>query len=266
MAMKGFSGKLALAAATGPAAFAAGTSNAALVTVSTPLSISFTDLPEPTLYNRPELDSVPWDVDGDGNTDFVLQARRSMFFSGSGLVQGNFNSNQISKRRWFLNPGGYLSASTLNGLGILFPSSSGGAPFSGSATPSIGANPLYSGVLFSYSRQQTSINPPNSNYSYLSGAGLAFGYSAGDNNIAFAFGSGGNTHYGWAIVNLTDAPGFRPTIKQWTYETEPDTPVHVGAVPVPAMLAPSLALLAFGAAGVRRWREGKAHRQEQTAA
>lgn len=266
MAMKSFVGRFALAAAAGPAAVAVGAADAALVTVSTPLSISFTDLPEPTLYNRPELDSVPWDVDGDGYTDFVLQARRSMFFSTSGIVWGTNNSNNISKYRYFLSCRGYWSRSALNGIGFFRQPVGFNPVIPRSATPVTGPYSLAQRATLSRSFRMTSINVPYSSYYNFSDTGISSGFSEGDNNIAFAFQSGGNTHYGWAVVNLTDAPDFRPTIKQWTYETEPDTPVHVGEVPVPAMLAPSLALLAFGAAGVRRWREGKAHRQEQTAA
>lgn len=241
MATKSFASKLALAAATGPAVVAAGTADAALVTVSTPLSISFTDLPEPILANRPELEAVLWDVDGDGYTDFVLQAQRSDFFSSSGIVWGVNNKNDVSKYRYFLNSGGFWSRSTLNGIGFFRQPLGWNPAIPASVTPVTGPYSLGQGVTLSRSFQMTSYVPRYATYYSFSTIGLGAGFSEGDNNIAFAFKSGGNTHYGWAIVNLTDAPDFRPTIKQWTYETEPDTPVHVGSVPVPAMLAPSLA-------------------------
>lgn len=265
MTRQSFSGKLALAAAAGPAALAGTAAHAALVTVATPLSISFTDLPAPAQLNRPELDSVSWDVDGDGNADFVLQAERSIFQSPSGIIWGTSNGNRISKYRHFLNSGGFLSRSTLNGIGFFRQPAgiSPAIPFS--ATPTTGPYSLVQGVYLSRSFRLTSINIPYTSYNYYSEIGIGNGFSAGDNNIAFAFQTGGNTHYGWAIVNLTDGPDFRPTIEQWTYETDPDTPVHVGSVPVPAMLAPSLALLAVGAAGVRRWRQTKASQQREAA-
>jgi len=65
--------------------------------------------------------------------------------------------------------------------------------------------------------------------------------------LALSFDISGNTHYGWVRVEpitTTTSAGF--TIVDWGYESDPDTPVHIPAIPEPS----SLSLFALGAAGL----------------
>jgi hypothetical protein len=67
----------------------------------------------------------------------------------------------------------------------------------------------------------------------------------------FRFTSGGATHYGWGVKNLSIGPGYASaSFGPWAYESEPDTPITVGVVPEPAMAG--LFLLAGPAVSRRR--------------
>lgn len=70
-----------------------------------------------------------------------------------------------------------------------------------------------------------------------------------EGDYGFRFTSGGATHYGWADITVSAQilpNGYSPAfayVHQWWYESEPNTPITVGAVPEPA----SAALLLVGA-------------------
>lgn len=85
------------------------------------------------------------------------------------------------------------------------------------------------------------------------------GGKIGSNFIGFRFDSGGNTLYGWAELLLSTTDGGTVTVNRWAYNDAPDGGIEVGQTqdnPVPA--PGTLALLAAGAFGLRRWRARRA--------
>ena len=73
----------------------------------------------------------------------------------------------------------------------------------------------------------------------------------------FAFANAANQYYyGWASLTIDElAPGQGFRIGEAFYQTTPNQPITLGAVPVPE--PSSMALLAAGAAGVTAWRARK---------
>lgn len=71
-----------------------------------------------------------------------------------------------------------------------------------------------------------------------------------DGDYGFRFTSGGATHYGWADlyasagINIS-LPTGTAGVSHWAYESDPNTPITVGAVPEPATAALLLVTLAF---------------------
>ncbi len=104
---------------------------------------------------------------------------------------------------------------------------------------------------------------PNYSSTAYPGSSKFSGFSFnGDNIICFRFDINGETHYGWANVtwDLTSVFVGQFIVEEWAYEDRPDTAIHAGStevVPVPATIVPAVAMLALGAAGVRRMRKKK---------
>ena len=92
--------------------------------------------------------------------------------------------------------------------------------------------------------------------------GLGFGLRGavlGSNFIGFRFLSGTDTLYGWAELILSTTGGGTVTVNRWAYNDTPNGGIEVGQTqdnPVPA--PGTLALLAAGAFGLRRWRAQRA--------
>jgi hypothetical protein len=89
---------------------------------------------------------------------------------------------------------------------------------------------------------------------------LNYGYRGiglGPHKIGFRFDVDGQDHYGWANILLQGARHKRLEVTQWSYETDPDTPIHISAVPAPPAGVAALTLLGVGAAGLRGWRKRK---------
>jgi hypothetical protein len=83
------------------------------------------------------------------------------------------------------------------------------------------------------------------------------GGQIGSNFIGFRFLSGANMLYGWAELLISTTGGGTVTVNRWAYNDTPDGSIKVGdtgQVPAP----PTLALLAAGAFGIRRWRARRA--------
>lgn len=119
-------------------------------------------------------------------------------------------------------------------------------PFSASVTPATGSDLRFAGALSpgdqvdstrSFSLSQLTASAPTPD----SGTGL-------DAYWGFRFNSAGAIHYGWAHLDLEAAwvilpdPSIKETygiifVRGWGYESDPNTPITVGAVPEPASAA-----------------------------
>lgn len=268
MATMRFQDKVALAAGSAAVAVSPLAAEAALVTVQgAPVSLALGAALGAT---------VAWDVDGVGGREFEMFMAGGSFSTTFG-ASGFFSSYRRQMQFASQNSGG----APLNGRGLIAPFNTDNVqalPASFNVGPTLAAYTWGAGATGGY-RYRAGLY---SNRSYSRTASGAFGFSSssvtafsydwnygfvpGDNFFGFRFddGVGGGLNYGWAIMNFDLTPGSESmTVVEWTYETQDDTAVHVGtragvAVPEPAAVLPSLALLALGAAGVRGWRRRKA--------
>lgn len=254
-----FTQRVSMAAGAASAVVAPVAADAALVTVQgSPVSVRAQDYTSTGPGN-----AATWDVDGLNGPDFALN-----FFNTRSQTAGIYSTFRYGQYRNLLSnflPGG----TQLNGMGFVG-STSFARPLASSAR--VGATlsaylPANYAALFGTEVQfsQRLYIPPNTQPDITSTAaspGAGFGGATGPVNVGFSFLSGGNTHYGWAQIDLGAGVDNRLTVVEWTYENSPDTPVHVGTraaqVPEPASTLPAIAMLAMGAAGVRAWRQRKA--------
>ncbi|HEY7090009.1 MAG TPA: PEP-CTERM sorting domain-containing protein [Tepidisphaeraceae bacterium] len=103
-----------------------------------------------------------------------------------------------------------------------------------------------------YGQQYTFIT-----YNYADGTPVAFPWVAGssDGFIGFSFQIAGQTHYGWARLNIGSyQSNLDSFLRDFAYETDANTPILAGAVPEPTA-AFALGLLAMGAMGLRSSRK-----------
>ena len=198
----------------------------------------------PRTVNFSGAGSVEWDVDGNGDNDFVLlnnfNSTTSQFIRldsnggrfGGGLVRQN---GDIGSDAAFRNlASGFIVGSALATNYSFSPSGVGSRTF-------ISA---------------TSFNPIGVRANFVGGV-------EGDNFIGFAFDSDGTTLYGWAKLVIDLANGV--TISEWAYE-DTGASIAVGATSgggQPPVTTPegdtgaALLLLGMGAAGIRQWRKRK---------
>jgi hypothetical protein len=172
-----------------------------------------------------------FDLNADGTNDFSAAA------NGSEVAVGTSGSN-VSDIRFVIKAGTVQDATPLPA----------GTPIglSSNFTPQ-GAG--YGAFLATYG--VTSIDPKT----HITTSGWTASW-IGDGYLGVEFDFGGQHHYGWVhmadtLDNFSGAASL--TIKEWAYESLPDTAIAAGdtvgtgsPVPEPS----SLALLAFGGAGV----------------
>ncbi len=177
-----------------------------------------------------------WDVDGDSQRDFYLTKFDPVFDYGGGGDDINISSLSANGQGFVNGPGNphYADIQRLNAGLVVGPTLAAGYFFGTSTTSrNLLGSDGYPGPVFG-------VNPQ----------GFADGQ---DGFVGFAFESGGETHYGWATLNIDlNLPGT-VTISEWAYESSANAPIVVGAVPEPS----SLALLAMGAGGLAAWRHRK---------
>jgi hypothetical protein len=215
---------------------------------------------------------VGWDLDVVGADEFQL---RLFKFLGEGTTQLNYRI--------------FLESNGLNGSGLVSPATdlTSASMFHFLVLPTsfnVGASPNGPGTNGPYAWGQTSSAREVAQRSVVSFGTGALNYFdtqddlinavIGANLIGFRFDTGVGTQYGFAELILSMGVGtMSVSIDRWVYSDTPGDFVHVNAadlvappppppppppmaVSAPAML-PSIALLALGAAGVRRWRREK---------
>ena len=219
-------------------------------------------------------EATAWDIDGDGNAEFMLgvQTRNSTLnlpgvpgggsyqlalFFGSSSAAGPLNG------RGLVGSGGVVAP--LNQGFNVGPTLAAGYSFVdqdfviGSALPALSAvnsnsanfAPLDSGLAFVFGTNNTtsavftSINNQNTSANFQSSF---INFQAGSNFVGFRFDQNGELLHGWAefVFDGQDPSTPQLTISRWAYQASPDASIAVGAVPEPN----ALMLLAMGAAGL----------------
>ncbi|MCG8428673.1 MAG: hypothetical protein MI754_15065 [Chromatiales bacterium] len=218
---------------------------------------------------------VFWDVDSDGSNDFRLHGFQSTYTTGtvtsmyggafldSGTGFSPLRDEQKKPVKAFPAP------NPLNGRGMVQASPERpGRPQKLSDGFMVGPS-LASGYSWGASGLQYRVVVYSTSGSGDVGNDMQNGgfVGGGSEYFGFRFESNGQTHYGWAEIdiNASTAP-FGFTITRWAYEDTPDTPIAVGAVAptapssqpvsVPVGGAPmiGLTMLGLGAAGLRELR------------
>jgi hypothetical protein len=167
---------------------------------------------------------ILWDVDGAGGSDFRLFASTSIYLdsdglNGRGMVQTTQGSyDDLQKLNTGFNVGPTLAA------GYQWRSP-------GQASRTV----MTSGGNIGYDFSNGGFTSPGTGY------------------FGFRFESGGNTFYGWANIDIGQTTPGTVTITEWAYNNTPNGTISVST---PESTS-SLALLAFGAAGVYRWRRNR---------
>lgn len=239
--------KLSLMAGSAAALYLVPTEAQGATTINyfnTPLKIDFTSTPV----------SVPWDVDGGGQTDFELKR-----------VPNN-PANPIS----FLRLLSSTDFNTLRGSGLVvnrlnqkLANISGAIPVGATLLPN---NQWRSVGLFNFvTDYKTKGSAKAQNLDGFKSVTAGGKPTKLTGQFGFRFKIGNNTHYGWAglEVNLDQTAGRASNfiITQWAYDSTPNQSIKAGdtGTPLPPTSVPeptsSLALLAFGAAGIYRWRK-----------
>lgn len=213
------------------------------------------------------LGQVFWDIDSDGNNDLV-------FFKQTGF--NSYNSNSYSSGALNMDTYDGRAPSSLNGRGLVKPSGKGGKG-TGDQMQNLGLGFQVGPTLSTYAwgdSQQTYRSMVNSAGTSLGGDLSAAGsWGAGGNQyFGFRFSRAGQTHYGWAEINLdlSGMPGG-VFVTRWAWEDQPDTAITVGdvgaatAVPTLPLMALGLSILALGATGIRQMRQAKNNEQPPSA-
>jgi len=181
---------------------------------------------------------VFWDVDGDGNNDFVLYKSDSLYLD----TYDTLNGSALNGRGMVQKPG--QGQDVVQRLGSSF-----------QVGPTLAAGYQWG------ASQQTLRTVVSSSGTSVGNDLNAGGFTAGLNLFGFRFENASGVHYGWAELNIVlSGANASFTVTQWAYDDVADTGIHVpdtGAAGVPEPSTPALALLGLGAAGVARWRKGK---------
>jgi hypothetical protein len=232
-------------------AIATGTLSAAALPLGVDAGIMYKDSSNAFSVSFSGTPFVDWDIDGDSTVDFRLEV-------------DPFSSNYIDLNS--VNPTGSVPG-TFAGRGLVGPA--GGAPLADSVSnlpmafgvgPTLPAGASWLGYGLFANRTMlvgTDFFPTAYVPDYFIGGEI------GSNFIGFRFLSGTDLVYGWAELTLATTSGGSVTVNRWAYNDTPNGAICVGEtsgdVSACEIPAPStLALLAAGAFGVRRWRTRRA--------
>ena len=266
-----YASKAAIALSTASLTVGLTAAEAALVTIQNmPLAVSFWPAVEvsPLWHNQ-----AVWDVDGVNGPDFALLAAGGKSGTSQNYRLGGGIALTVHSET---NPGFSAVRNRLNGEGFVnssfgYVGSHGAGTFISALAPlglsnNVGDGGIQEGGLI----LRASVGVSET-WNYFSTYRLTYQtvideihYNLGGPgtfNIGFKFASGSNSHFGWAQLTIGSGPYYSVSIDEWTFDTNPDTPVHVGTraseVPVPSSGIAALTLLGLGAAGLRaqRWRK-----------
>jgi hypothetical protein len=214
-------------------AIATGAVSAAAVPVGADAAIVYKDSSNAFSVSYAGPTAAEWDIDGAGGNDFRVFTNVGSYINlnsggrnGAGVVATTTSANQLNNL-----DSGIPVGPTLTGGYVWNPS--------GNAFRTL----MYGSVAGGTSSFELG----------LRGAVL------GSNFIGFRFLSGTDTLYGWAELILSTTGGGTVTVNRWAYNDTPNGGIEVGQTqdnPVPA--PGTLALLAAGAFGLRRWRAQRA--------
>ncbi len=211
-------------------AIATGAVSAAAIPMGADAAIVYKDSANAFTVDFTTNKSVDWDVDGAGGVDFRVETyvrySDKIYIKSSGPKGGGFVGQVAGGDNFFNMAAGKRIASIMS-------------------APYVWGNSLTNREIY------------NDDSNAPVGGDLING-QAGSNFVGFRFGSGADTLYGWAEVVI----GTRQsTINRWAYNDTPDGSIEVGQTqdaPTPAPAPSTLALLAAGAFGLRRWRAQRA--------
>lgn len=185
----------------------------------------------------------PWDIDGDGSSEAVFNARVISFtvdftsFTSNvlSLSTGLADNHALQLQVWETKLSNVQSLANI--------------PYIYSRQAMMAPDQMWLAVDGQITHPKVDVYVGSAVSSFLSGE---MGY------IGFSFDHEGTTCYGWAEFTITSGGDFGSvTIGDWAFE-DSGAPIGVGStVPEPASAAAGLGLLALGAAGVRRWRKQK---------
>jgi hypothetical protein len=208
---------------------------------------------------------IEWDVDGDGNADFLLQTTASITTSSRTRYTTRYfmiNSHDGRGGRGFVNSTPGRPAQGLPRPRPAIPP--GQSPDVQNLAPGLLVGPTLPGGHFwgftdiDYRTMISTSNSPGGRSATMGSAAVGF-LDGMDGFAGFRFAAADGMHYGWARMNI-DLQSVRLTVRDWAFESIPGAAIQVGAVPEPSTAA--LALFAAGAAGVGLWRRRIRHKQQ----
>lgn len=189
------------------------------------------------------------DLNGDGVDDFELGLYRFLGFS---ITSSTTSSGSSTFTTSYFGTGSATMRGLQMGNGVLANGSNRVQQLSSGATIGPGGNFQELGRI----RTASTYSFSNTNVIGTWAPGV-------DGFAGLQFRIGGQTHFGWIRLQMdvgavTELPN-RLTVRDWAYESSPDTAIAAGGIPEPS--TGGLACLAAGAAGVGALRRRKKNGQ-----
>jgi hypothetical protein len=193
--------------------------------------------------------TLQFDLDVDGNNDFVLGWGRQWYSETPGGATVSATRSALLLSAW---NGNFIG----DGNQIQLPTTGGGTTAATFARNFSAGSPVPPDPV--PGKQLAVLNardPSGPLGNFQAGEGIV-GVQFTNNTNEGQFDSASSyTHYGWIKVDTTGQNDGSVTVVDWAYETTPNAAIAAAAVPEPGTFA--LCLLGMGAAGVQAWRRRK---------